>query len=667
MSVQEKIRNGLVFQEENRLDEAAAAFAEALALRPDEPEILYLLGVVDHQRREYAQAVRWLGRAIGLRPERGAFHDQLGQTLRAMGRSGAALERFREASRLEPERPAMRVNLGGMLQEAGQTVEAVEQYRLALQRDPELVEAHYNLGSAFKALGRDGEAEFHYRAAIRLKPTHFRACYNLGVLLQSDGRNEEGVACFATAWRLRPDYVRARWKMLLDLPVLIDDEARIEPLRARWREGVRLLLAMPLETPEEIREAWEAASTVSNFYLNYHARDDRAEQMLYGRLLTRVARAAYPALGNRNGRPRVPGAPLRVGFVSSFLHGHSIFKTHSRWITGLDALRWVFYTGATRDLSLRYIQERVEHFHAFPPSAPVGGLIEAIVAADLDVLIYTDLGMDARLHPLSALRLAPVQCNGGGHPVTSGVETMDVFISSALMEPENGQEHYSERLLRLPNLGSCYPHPKTAMARVPEEFVPGRVTYVNLQSLYKLLPQHDVVFPRIARAVPGSRFYFIEVTGAVSGQFRERLRRVFARFGLEAEACCRLLPRMGQEAFFGLARSADVILDGIAWSGNNSSLEALAFDVPIVTLAGPFFRSRHTCGILRRIGVEETVAADLDGFVDLAVRLGLDREFRERVRRKIALNKDRLYEDESVPVALGAALRALCGADRRAP
>ncbi|MBF0295183.1 MAG: tetratricopeptide repeat protein [Magnetococcales bacterium] len=653
--MREWIRRGLEHLEANRLEEAGAAFDAALAGAPDEPELLALAAQVAHRRGEHGRAVAWFGRALAACPQRADWHAGLGQALRAMGRSAPALERLREAVRLDPAHPDLRLNLGVALQEAGRVEEALEHYRAAIALDPRLAAAHYDMGGACQALGRFQEAEAAYRETIRLLPDHFRAHYNLGMVLSNDGRDEEGRAAFGAAWRISPGYARARWKMLLDLPVLVMEEGHIAPMRARWRDGVRQLLETPLVTPGEIREAWEAASAVSHFYLNYHDRNDIEEQKLYGRLLTRVAAAAFPACAQPLAR-RPAGEKLRVGFVSSFLYGHSIFKTHARWITGLDAHRCVFYTGTVQDVSVQFVAERVEWFRQFPPSLPASELIEAIVRARLDVLIYTDLGMDPRLHPLSALRLAPVQCNGGGHPVTSGVAAIDLFFSSALMEPENGQEHYSERLVRLPNLASCYPRPKTAMARLPEGWQPGRVNYVNLQSLFKLLPQHDEVYPRIAREVPGSRFFFIEVTGCVAERFRERLQRAFARFGMDAGEYCRLLPRMGQDAFFGLAREADVILDGIAWSGNNSSLEALAFDVPIVTLAGRFFRSRHTLGILRRIGVEETVARDLDHFVELAVRLGLERGLRDEISARIASRKALLYEDESVPQALGECL-----------
>ena len=76
--------------------------------------------------------------------------------------------------------------------------------------------------------------------------------------------------------------------------------------------------------------------------------------------------------------------------------------------------------------------------------------------AGLDALLYPEIGMDPVCAKLAALRLAPVQAVGLGHPMTTGLPTMDAFLSSALMEPEDGEDWYTEQLVRLPNLGILY-------------------------------------------------------------------------------------------------------------------------------------------------------------------------------------------------------------------
>jgi predicted O-linked N-acetylglucosamine transferase (SPINDLY family) len=63
-------------------------------------------------------------------------------------------------------------------------------------------------------------------------------------------------------------------------------------------------------------------------------------------------------------------------------------------------------------------------------------------------------------------------------------------------------------------------------------------------------------------------------------------------------------------------------------------------------------RGRHSYGILRMLGVTDTIAKDEAEYVEIAVRLGLDSEWRKSIVRRIEENHDRLYEDKTCVVAL---------------
>ena len=80
-----------------------------------------------------------------------------------------------------------------------------------------------------------------------------------------------------------------------------------------------------------------------------------------------------------------------------------------------------------------------------------------IAAAELDIVFYPDIGMEALTYFLAFARLAPVQCVTWGHPVTTGIPALDYFVSSELLEPDGAEAHYAERLVRLPRLPACSP------------------------------------------------------------------------------------------------------------------------------------------------------------------------------------------------------------------
>jgi predicted O-linked N-acetylglucosamine transferase (SPINDLY family) len=273
------------------------------------------------------------------------------------------------------------------------------------------------------------------------------------------------------------------------------------------------------------------------------------------------------------------------------------------------------------------------------------------------VLLYPDINMDSISAALAALRLAPVQCMSLGHPDTSGYPTIDYFLSSDLMEPPDSDEHYTERLIRLPNLSVYYQPLDAAPATVTRSSLglrPDATVFWCGQSPFKYLPRHDDVFPRIARAVPDCQFAFVEhpLGKSATGVFRARLERAFAAHGLAATDHCVILQRMPAEEFAAAVGQCDIVLDSIGWSGFNSTIEGLPHDLPIVTMAGPLMRGRHTTAVLTMMGVTETITTTVDDYVAVAQRLATDKAWRATIRERMRNNKHRVYRDRACIDAL---------------
>ena len=160
--------------------------------------------------------------------------------------------------------------------------------------------------------------------------------------------------------------------------------------------------------------------------------------------------------------------------------------------------------------------------------------------------------------------------------VRTGMQTLDYYLSSGLMEPDDAAEHYTEHLIRLPNL-SIYYEPidiePSAMSRTELGLRSDAVVFWCGQSLYKYLPQFDQIFARIAQLVQNCQFVFVKHPGAeqITALFRRRLERSFAILGLNNY--CVLLPPLSQSKFIGAIGQCDIFLDSIGWSGCNTSLK----------------------------------------------------------------------------------------------
>ena len=179
------------------------------------------------------------------------------------------------------------------------------------------------------------------------------------------------------------------------------------------------------------------------------------------------------------------------------------------------------------------------------------------------------------------------------------------------------------------------------------ELRPSATVFWSGQALYKYLPQHDQVFPRIAREAGDCQFVFIEFAKSrhITDQFRTRLNRSFADYGLKAEDYCVILHQLEQDMFIAAVGQSDVILDSIGWSGGKSTLDCLSHDIPFVTLAGPLMRGRHTAAILERMDIRETIAGSLDDYVEIAAGLARNPSHRAALSARIRENKPRVFND----------------------
>jgi protein O-GlcNAc transferase len=433
------------------------------------------------------------------------------------------------------------------------------------------------------------------------------------------------------------------------LPLVYRNEAEIDRARAAYAADLEQLAAAPLPAALDA----EAAGGVPPFYLAYQGRADRALQALYGAHVTRVMTALHPrwTVAPKPDRPR-PGQKIRVGVLSAYFYRHSNWKIPIKgWLAGLDRAKFElhgYHIGGRQDDETAIARALCHRFTAGPLA--LAGWAEKIRADRLHVLLIPGIGMDPLTTRLAALRLAPVQATSWGHPETSGLASIDHYLSSALMEPANGEAHYTEKLIRLPNLSIAYePLPVTPepVTRAELDVTAEATLYWCCQSLYKYLPRHDAVFAQIALAHPQARFLFIAYPGdpAVTAIFRARLDAAFAAAGLDAETFCRFLPHMGPARFAGVTALADVFLDSIGWSGCNSTLEALGQGVPVVTLQGDLMRGRHSAAILTLLGLPELIAGSLEEYIALAVALGRDPARRRDLSARIGLDRHRLYQD----------------------
>lgn len=582
-----------------------------------------------------------------------------------------ALVCFNKIIQLNQKSPEAYAGAGESYYHLGKLAEAQKACELALSLNPLLADACFTLANIYRELNGFDAAEGYYAKTLELKPKHALAYYYRGNMLRTQGRVDEAYKSYDNAIRLEPKLVEAKWNQQKLLPVIFDQFEQIEASRQNLSKGFECLKdGLQLDSKSGRKAALQGLLTHTNFYLQYQGCDDLVLQNEYGSLITEVMTANYPQWSKPiEQKPLQKGQKIKIGYVSAFLRAHNGAVWLLGWLRNRnrdDFEIYCYHTGTQSDDKSAEFKQNSDQFHHIP--ADIDKLCTQIISDDLHVLVYPELGMDPQSMLTAALRLAPVQCVGWGHPITSGLSAMDYWLSSDLMEPDDGQQHYCEKLIRLANLANC--HSIEQHDRLQREpLIKSRsdfglpedeVLYFCSQSLFKYLPQYDYLWPEIAKKVPGAKFVFLAISSVhVLKKFMARIENAFKQYDMDVKDYCIMLNRQTPEDYLVLNKLVDVFLDNPPWSGNNTGMAAIDAHLPIVCYPTGFMRGRHSYAILTMLGLDETIADSEEEYIEIAARLGNDAEWRSSLVQKIADNHQKIYNDVECVKGLEAFYRSV--------
>jgi predicted O-linked N-acetylglucosamine transferase (SPINDLY family) len=582
--------------------------------------------------------------------------QQLGLQHHSSGHFEAAESAFRAALQADPAYLDAWNSLGSLLMIRGKSPEGAECFKNALSVNPDHFNSLLNYGRYLSLTRKPREAEKYLRRAVKSHPDQIKAHRELGLLLYKSGMHDQAVACFKQCVRLNSGDLRAHIAIALSMPQVYSGEEDLNHHRQKYKDGLETLEAntnmfLALNRVEKI----DAIQT-SNALLAYQGRNDLELQRKFADFQRTVLESELPHLYENIVAHPTEGRRLRVGFVSEFFYSSTVGKYFRSWITELDRSRFethVFSLANKSDGLSSEIQNGCDVFHQ--QNFSFVSLANAVHEARLDVLIYPELGLNPRTFALASLRLAPVQCAAWGHPVTTGHQNIDFYFTVQDMEPKGAENHYQEKLLMLPGIGTSYiaptlPQPiERSALGLPEN----KILYLIPQSLFKLHPHNDAILLDILEREPRSVIVMFKSTeNAINRQFSERLGKSFAERNLPFEGRLKVLPRLGHQDYLRVNMVCDVMLDSLYWSGGNTALDAIACGLPIVTLAGDFMRGRQSYAMLKSMGLDELIAKDTNDYVRIALELATDQTLLGHVRNKLNDRKAQIFEQKEPVRAL---------------
>ncbi len=654
---------GLVLADLGRLDDALQSFDSAIRLNPDYAPAHFDRAMLLGQLGRQGEAIESFQRVIQLNPHHAEAFVNRGVALASLGRTQEALQSQEQAIRLKPELAAAHNGRGSALFVLQRFEEALQCFDRAINLDPDLADAHANRASALRELKRSKEALDGYDRALRLNPHIATSYYGRGYVLLEFLRIEEARKSFLKAIEIDPDFDLAAWALAF-LPIIPvhDDIASVEAARELF---VRELGELQKRFPSPIKSsAYRCVGSFMPFYLAYQELNNRDILATYGALCRQIMDGWAAQHGLPLATP-VKSGRIRIGIVSEFIYDHPVWQAILKgWLTGIDRSRFdihVFYLGVKSDPETEFARSASTSFTE--GAVTLDDWVTNIRAKELEMLIYSDVGMRPLTSQLASLKLAPYQAVTWGHPETSGLPTVDFFISSSNFESEDSSAFYTERLIKLANLGCRYS--RLAVTPVPPDLRKLGLTddvpiLICPGSTFKYGLDQDRVFAEIARRLGQCQLVFFVHDEAWTAVLKRRLARAFAAEGLSFENYVVFIPWLERAEFFGLMTCATAFLDTIGFSGFNTAMQAIECGLPIVTRKGKFMRGRFASSILERIGAAELVADSNADYVELAEKLVTDQAFRDRQLRLIRDNRAVLFDDDEPIVDLQNFLIKTC-------
>lgn len=659
---------GFVLKELHRFPESAEFIDRALRVAPEDADAHYLRATLYQAGGGLAQAAFHLEKAVIHRPEFEFAYRELVVVLFQIDRIAEATRWCDLALERIPNSPELHFYRSNLHKQANAADAAVASARTALRLSPGLFAArsslsdlllqrvegtaagYADLGVAYLSTSEFVAARGAFKSAVALAPQVADYHYHLGTVLHQLNDVDAATASLDRAISLDPDHTRARWAKSLVYALPFPESP---PAAARGRAEILAgLEEFSRWSGGRDLEGEQFVGSPALFYLSYQEQGNRPIFERYGALCARAME--YRSTGRRtavaSAAPFASGR-MRIGVVSKDIREHSVwFALIKGWFEHFDRKRFeigIFSLTRSPDTETEWAKLHADFFVSGPKS--ISEWVESIESLNPAVLIYPAIGMDATTLQLASLRLAPTQINTWGHPETSGLPTIDLYLSGENFEPANAQQFYSEKLVPLLNLGNSY-QGRVQHTVEPDLDVlgidPTRPILICPGTPFKYQAEHDRALTQIASQVDGSQLiFFRQSPESLSDLLKRRLERAFSLAGLDFDRHVRFIPRQPLPIFHGLLRRAHLALDTIGFSGYNTAIQTIESGLPILTREGRFLRGRLASGILRRLGMTELIAQTTDEYVGLAVKLVGDSEFQRRFCSDIVQRRAILYND----------------------
>ncbi len=596
---------------QHSLVKAVAICKYILEHRPDDERALDLCATVMNEGGQYDSAAKLLEKAISIKPDNAMYYYKLAHIKFSQKNQSAALPLVLKAIDLDDSNPYFHYLFGTILQTVNQLESSLHAFDKAIELEPNMNIAYQAKYFSFKEMGKEDEAEAFLREFVEKCPN----------------------AVEQVALRLAQSRI-------------CKSEEDIALRRQKLSETIDDMMSADINTVENPNLLMNAPP----FYLAYHGVNDSELMTKFSQLFRKLCPTlnfVAPHCDNDKASEKI-----KLGFISSYFQPkHPVGISYRNIISSIakqEAFEvTVFYTKSAEGIGAdEFFGDKNINYVAVPQNFQLAQ--QSLASEEVDILVFTDIGMNILTYFLAFGRYAKQQCVMGGHPNTSGINTVDYFISMRYMDAEKPQSHYTETALLLDSPAIIFNKPDVPenwKSREELEMPIGKRIYACPMMLHKLHPSFDEIIKGILDRDPeGVVILFQDLQfKEASEQFTQRLKPKIDDFE-DRVIFSKFYP---QQSFLHFIYNCDVLLDSTHFGGGTTTYIALAVGTPIITLPGEFLRGRITYGTYKWLGLDDTIAESTPDYIEKAVAIANDQKLRQSIIDKTLAVSDKLYGDKT--------------------
>jgi predicted O-linked N-acetylglucosamine transferase (SPINDLY family) len=518
-------------------------------------------------------------------------------------------------------------------------------YHLALELEPNRYQDWFDLALVASKEKKRTEAIRYYQKVLAINPDHDETMVNLGALLIHQGKFTEAIALLEQALKRDEQNSMAYHNLaiccvyqgqLAEAAFYSNQAVQNKPEDPGYHSHLLTILSAMTEIRSE-----DLAQVSEIWYDN----------QVIAKGLPRVTQWQNPLDRER---------PLRVGFVSGDFKRHSvsyfikpIFEHHHPEQIEIYAYAQVEEPDDLTDTLKNFCDHWRDTVNLEDQE-----MADQIQQDQIDILV--DLSGHTLFNRLSVfgMKPAPIQATYLGYPATTGLPTVDYWITDTQLHPKDTQERAVEEIWRLPRCYISYDPPNSSppIGPLPQTQL-GVITFGSFNASRKLTPQTLKIWSEILKQVPRSRLLLKCSDPRYSPQL---MIESFMKLGIDRERLI-VYRNSPYQDHLNLYNQVDLHLDPMPYTGCTTTCEALWMGVPTLTLAGQKKMERMSTSILAHTGLEDFISQTPEDYIAKAVEFATNPEYLSLLRQTLRdrLKTSQLLDGIGLTHALETAFRQM--------